>query len=79
MGERSLRRCVPPVQRERMRAVLPAHVVLTGAIRPARAQTRILNPIRDYTPPELLTLLVTDLGLLTPSAVSDMLITLHTR
>eukprot|EP00793_Prasinoderma_coloniale_P002503 PRCOL_00001985-RA len=43
------------------------------------AETRILNPIRDYTPPELLTLLVTDLGLLTPSAVSDMLITLHTR
>lgn len=39
----------------------------------------VLNPIRDYTPPDLLTLLVTDLGLLTPAAVSDMLISLHAR
>mmetsp|Transcript_17165 Transcript_17165/g.20663 ORF Transcript_17165/g.20663 Transcript_17165/m.20663 type:complete len:394 (-) Transcript_17165:65-1246(-) len=32
---------------------------------------------RDYTPPECITLLVTDLGVLTPSAVSDELIQLY--
>merc|ERR1712228_741805 len=33
--------------------------------------------IRDYTPPEYITLLFTDLGVLTPSAVSDELIKLY--
>mmetsp|Transcript_12868 Transcript_12868/g.24481 ORF Transcript_12868/g.24481 Transcript_12868/m.24481 type:complete len:387 (-) Transcript_12868:101-1261(-) len=37
----------------------------------------IVNPIRDYTPPDKLTLLFTDLGVLTPSAVSDELIQLY--
>ena len=32
---------------------------------------------RDYTPPQYLTLLFTDLGVLTPSAVSDELIQLY--
>lgn len=31
----------------------------------------------DYTPPEYITLLITDLGILTPSAVSDELIQLY--
>jgi translation initiation factor eIF-2B subunit alpha len=31
----------------------------------------------DYTPPEYITLLLTDLGVLTPSAVSDELIKLY--
>ncbi|EFJ19798.1 hypothetical protein SELMODRAFT_177636 [Selaginella moellendorffii] len=35
------------------------------------------NPARDYTPPHYLTLLFTDLGVLTPSAVSDELIQLY--
>jgi translation initiation factor eIF-2B subunit alpha len=35
------------------------------------------NPSRDYTPPHLITLLFTDLGVLTPSAVSDELIQLY--
>ncbi|CAD5112073.1 unnamed protein product [Dimorphilus gyrociliatus] len=35
------------------------------------------NPIVDYTPPNLITLLFTDLGVLTPSAVSDELIKLY--
>jgi hypothetical protein len=35
------------------------------------------NPTRDYTPPHLITLLFTDLGVLTPSAVSDELIQLY--
>ena len=32
---------------------------------------------RDYTPPQYLTLLFTDLGVLTPSVVSDELIRLY--
>lgn len=32
---------------------------------------------RDYTPPQFLTLLFTDLGILTPSVVSDELIQLY--
>ena len=35
------------------------------------------HPLVDYTPPALLTLLYTDLGILTPSAVSDELIKLY--
>jgi translation initiation factor eIF-2B subunit alpha len=35
------------------------------------------NPSCDYTPPEFLTLLFTDIGILTPSAVSDELIKLY--
>ncbi|KAL4431553.1 hypothetical protein ABPG74_017258 [Tetrahymena malaccensis] len=34
----------------------------------------ILNPVCDYTPPNLITLLFTDVGIFTPSAVSDELI-----
>uniref|UniRef100_A0A7N6A840 Translation initiation factor eIF2B subunit alpha n=1 Tax=Anabas testudineus TaxID=64144 RepID=A0A7N6A840_ANATE len=35
------------------------------------------HPMIDYTPPSLITLLFTDLGVLTPSAVSDELIKLY--
>lgn len=35
------------------------------------------HPLVDYTPPALITLLFTDLGILTPSAVSDELIKLY--
>ncbi|XP_078454565.1 translation initiation factor eIF2B subunit alpha isoform X2 [Lampetra planeri] len=35
------------------------------------------HPRTDYTPPAFLTLLITDLGVLTPSAVSDELIQLY--
>jgi len=38
---------------------------------------RVETPIRDYTPPEYITLMFTDLGVLTPSAVSDELIQLY--
>eukprot|EP00894_Picocystis_sp_ML_P001117 jgi/Pico_ML_1/51634/g2628.t1 len=41
------------------------------------SQVKIVNPSRDYTPPDYLTLLITDLGILTPSAVSDELIQLY--
>lgn len=36
-----------------------------------------VHPLVDYTPPSYLTLLFTDLGILTPSAVSDELIKLY--
>lgn len=35
------------------------------------------HPLVDYTPPSYITLLFTDLGVLTPSAVSDELIKLY--
>jgi translation initiation factor eIF-2B subunit alpha len=37
----------------------------------------ILNPTSDFTPPRYINLLFTDLGILTPSAVSDELIKLY--
>lgn len=36
-----------------------------------------VDPLVDYTPPAYITLLFTDLGILTPSAVSDELIKLY--
>ena len=39
---------------------------------------RVDVPARDYTPPSLISLLFTDLGVLTPAAVSDELIQLYT-
>eukprot|EP00042_Codosiga_hollandica_P025278 m.111423 g.111423 ORF g.111423 m.111423 type:complete len:300 (+) comp51820_c1_seq8:665-1564(+) len=36
-----------------------------------------LNPVMDYTPPSYISLLFTDIGVLTPSAVSDELIKLY--
>ncbi|KAL3135683.1 hypothetical protein ABBQ38_006155 [Trebouxia sp. C0009 RCD-2024] len=38
---------------------------------------KIENPSRDYTPPKYISLLFTDLGVLTPAAVSDELIQLY--
>ena len=40
-------------------------------------QVDALTPVRDYTPPQYITLLFTDLGVLTPAAVSDELIKLY--
>ena len=40
-------------------------------------ELKLLTPTRDFTPPQFLTLLFTDLGVLTPSAVSDELIKLY--
>ena len=37
----------------------------------------VICPSRDYTPPSLLNLLITDLGVFTPAAVSDELIMLY--
>lgn len=66
---------LPPSSREFMpcefagqttEGVFPGHVVDTS-----------LNPCSDLTPPTLINLLFTDLGVLTPSAVSDELIKLY--
>jgi len=46
-----------------------------GPLLPSEVQ--ILNPSRDFTPANLLSLLFTDLGVLTPAAVSDELIQLY--
>lgn len=40
-------------------------------------EARFVNPARDFTPPELISLLFTDLGILTPAAVSDELIQMY--
>jgi len=37
-------------------------------------ELQFINPQLDYTPPELITLLFTDVGIFTPAAVSDELI-----
>lgn len=64
------------------RAVLEAAETLFGsagkkAAAAGDSKLTLLNPSCDYTPPEFLTLLFTDIGILTPSAVSDELIKLY--
>ena len=43
---------------------------------PPPPELKVEKPSRDYTPPCYITLLFSDLGVLTPSAVSDELIKL---
>lgn len=45
--------------------------------KPMPDKVEVENPTCDYTPPNYITLLFTDLGILTPSAVSDELIKLY--
>ncbi|KAL1506818.1 hypothetical protein ABEB36_006109 [Hypothenemus hampei] len=54
---------------------LPAEYKYTSAIR--KTDLKSAHPLVDYTPPSYITLLFTDLGILTPSAVSDELIRLY--
>ena len=49
---------------------------IPGLINVAK-EVRVDNPLCDYTPAKYITLLFTDLGVLTPSAVSDELIKLY--
>jgi len=51
------------------------HAAFVG-LGPPPNNLRAEKPSRDYTPPRYITLLFTDLGVLTPSAVSDELIKL---
>lgn len=56
---------------------LPAETKAVEFAQAVPEAVTILNPSRDYTPPHLITMLFTDLGVLTPSAVSDELIQLY--
>eukprot|EP01087_Luapelamoeba_hula_P019645 TRINITY_DN6538_c0_g1_i2.p1 TRINITY_DN6538_c0_g1~~TRINITY_DN6538_c0_g1_i2.p1 ORF type:complete len:363 (+),score=52.53 TRINITY_DN6538_c0_g1_i2:434-1522(+) len=60
-----------PVEK-RQKELVPAADVI-----PMSRQIKVDNPPVDYTPPEYITLLFTDLGVLTPSAISDELIKLY--
>ncbi|CAG9837912.1 unnamed protein product [Diabrotica balteata] len=55
---------------------LPEEYKYTSEIR-AKSNLKEIHPLVDYTPPSYITLLFTDLGVLTPSAVSDELIKLY--
>lgn len=54
-----------------------SHAAFVGRGAPP-PELRVEKPSRDYTPPCYITMLFTDLGVLTPSAVSDELIKLFT-
>ena len=56
---------------------LPEEYLYPGTVETSGDQTKPCSPVVDYTPPSLITLLFTDLGILTPSAVSDELINLY--
>ncbi|CAM6087913.1 unnamed protein product [Calypogeia fissa] len=56
--------------------MIPAPRLVDLAI-PVPERVKIETSARDYTPPQYLTLLITDLGILTPPAVSDELIQLY--
>uniref|UniRef100_A0A7S0LEG1 Translation initiation factor eIF2B subunit alpha n=1 Tax=Coccolithus braarudii TaxID=221442 RepID=A0A7S0LEG1_9EUKA len=53
------------------------HAAYIGREQPP-ANVKVEKPSRDYTPPCYITMIFTDLGVLTPSAVSDELIKLFT-
>ena len=55
------------------KAFTPCEVCQRGV----SADIPVFNPASDYTPPTYITLLFTELGVLTPSAVSDELIRLY--
>ncbi|PPD77130.1 hypothetical protein GOBAR_DD25956 [Gossypium barbadense] len=51
------------------------HPIDFGVLIPSKVEVK--RSARDYTPPQYLTLLYTDLGVLTPSVISDELIQLY--
>jgi len=55
---------------------LPEEYLYSASVLAAK-QSTVISPRVDYTPPGLVSLLFTDLGILTPSAVSDELINLY--
>ncbi|XP_047998292.1 translation initiation factor eIF-2B subunit alpha isoform X2 [Leguminivora glycinivorella] len=56
---------------------LPKEFKYLSSVLKNGAELRAQHPLVDYTPPAYITLLFTDLGILTPSAVSDELIKLY--
>lgn len=63
--------------------MLPSSTLLSLTLPPLPSQYETTDtpkdqhPTYDYTPPSYISLLFTDLGVLTPSAVSDELIKLY--
>lgn len=55
---------------------LPEEYKYTSDVR-GKGDLKHIHPLVDYTPPSYITLLFTDLGILTPSAVSDQLMELY--
>lgn len=56
---------------------IPTDFKYTPSLLRKQQSTEEEHPLVDYTPPEYLNLLFTDLGILTPTAVSDELIKLY--
>lgn len=69
-------RCYPLNQADLPTTVSAAVLFKTPAL-PEGEELEPNHPSIDYTPPEYITLLFTDLGVLTPSGVSDELIKLY--
>jgi len=61
-----------PSTKQRQKPLLPPI-----DLKPLPEAIEVNNPPVDYTPPQYITLLFTDLGVLTPSAISDELIKLY--
>ena len=55
----------------------PSPAPIVPPIPPLPKSVQVENPTCDFTPPHYITLLFTDIGVLTPSAVSDELIKLY--
>ncbi|KAH1027674.1 translation initiation factor eIF-2B subunit alpha isoform X1 [Dendroctonus ponderosae] len=56
---------------------LPLEYKYTSEVRKSSTDLKTVHPLVDYTPPLYITLLFSDLGILTTSAVSDQLIELY--
>ena len=56
---------------------LPDEYLYPVSVRSGGDKNSSESPLVDYTPPSMISLLFTDLGILTPSAVSDELINLY--
>jgi translation initiation factor eIF-2B subunit alpha len=72
LGEREIPNRSPPDNLLEFDKLVPRNLT-----QEAKANLKVESPMLDYTPPQYITLLFTDLGVLTPSAVSDELIKLY--
>ena len=70
-------RVYPLSQQDECLKIASANVATSGAAQEKSGQVWEKTPFIDYTPPAYISLLFTDLGVLTPSAVSDELIKLY--
>lgn len=68
----------PPVRSSPTEQQAPGVTAATLEVPIGNKNSRVELPSTDFTPAELITLLFTDIGVLTPAAVSDELIKLYT-